>query len=1015
MAVETQVVDLKFTQGLDTRTQDKLVLPGKWTDLLNLTLSENNTLQRRDGCEPLVATGNGNGLVVAGNELLVANGPSLSSVSTAASSLNAVTGSIGNVGITKSELRRNSTQQRNGDCATGGGYTCYVWTDASGGLLVNQTGVSVMLVDSVTGAHVIPPTVMRTGSSVTPVSVAYADDAFFIFYLLDVALAPRKMYCRVIQASAPSILGAETTLISDILLPAVNFDICTWKGSGPPDEVAVVYRWLDPGAGAASVRFISVGRVAATPSIAVGPVDLVTNVEATAAGITGVAVCADSTNANVFAFVMTNAGTALGSSFLVVDGGGAITTALTTFDATVSVTTAECHICACLDGSNIRVFRDFQSEWGVAGFNGIVTTRVNAGGVVSGPFNLIGSSTYNATAKGVQGPFIHGKPFFVPVGAASRVYLPVWIGSSWQGNSLATSNARTFNQQNTFFVLDCGSSDAAMIRGVAVGRALAGSFGVSSLNNQAPQVRTPCASPQIGSTGEFFTVATEFSLLTLSGSDANISQPGLIRLDMTPNFSLPPIPARLGESTYLAGGSLAEYDGLRTVEQAFPEFPEGIFITVLGAGTGLVTDGVHQVAVVYEWIDNAGQRHQSAPSPAVQVTANSGGANTGSLVVTVPTMLMSQKVAGEVKVVAYMTQAGGISFNRVLRDNGVIGDVFNNIGAATVTVTIDDSDATIAQNELLYTQPNIAGTTLRNDPPPPCSYVASAQNRLFFDVTDQPLQYGYSQEYVNNQGLQFSSNFRNTLPAESGGFVAISEMDEKVIVFARDHIYVQYGTGPTPSGGYNNYLRPQDIQADVGCSDSRSLLPDYPGGIIFKSKKGWYVLGRDLSTKYIGEGVRDFDSLAVRSAVLLADRQEARFLLSDGTTLCYSYLVDQWSYFQPAATLSYVPVCGAWWPRADLAAGGVYAHVSLTQGLNKDTPGSYTDRVAALSVAVPTTRARTGWLRMSQLESFQRVKWLYLTTTFGDAPTSLLDVSVDYDDTTLDGLNVIAMAKVPSR
>ena len=55
MALNFQTVDVKFTKGLDTKTQAKLVIPGKWQQLENCTLEDNGTPQRRDGSIALVA------------------------------------------------------------------------------------------------------------------------------------------------------------------------------------------------------------------------------------------------------------------------------------------------------------------------------------------------------------------------------------------------------------------------------------------------------------------------------------------------------------------------------------------------------------------------------------------------------------------------------------------------------------------------------------------------------------------------------------------------------------------------------------------------------------------------------------------------------------------------------------------------------------------------------------------------------------------------------------------------
>ena len=174
----------------------------------------------------------------------------------------------------------------------------------------------------------------------------------------------------------------------------------------------------------------------------------------------------------------------------------------------------------------------------------------------------------------------------------------------------------------------------------------------------------------------------------------------------------------------------------------------------------------------------------------------------------------------------------------------------------------------------------------------------------------------------------------------------------------------------------------------------------YPGGIIFKSDKGWYVLGRDLSTRYIGEGVSRWDEYDVSAAVMMEDRQEIRFTSSNssGPTLVYSYLSDAWSVFYLGNLLHPGSVSAAvWWP-----ATGRFVHLQpstgVFPGLMQDTPGVYVDGAGLGGQAGFFVYARTGWLHVGSLEGFQRVRKMYMTATAAAAPTTPLVISVDFDD-----------------
>lgn len=994
VSLELQTVDVKFTKGSDTRTQRKLVVPGKWDTLVNYALSEDNTPQRRDGVQPLVPTRDGNGLATYNAQLLAINGGYLYSVSTAPTVDAAIScpGRVGYVSISKQELERSTSNQDTPDCATGGGYTCYVWRELTAAMVV--TSVNVMLVDETTGAQVIPSTSMRAAAIGTQpcARVVYSSGVFFIFYIIGTSL-----YCRTILTSSPTNLNVEIALITSVSLANFNFDACAFGTAaiGDTGSVMVVYGWAD---GVTSVRSIKVSIVAGLQAIAAGPLNLFTEAQLPIATNTGLACAVYSTGTLAACFATSTGAAAMaGCAAVTVTPAWAVGTAATQIDAAVAATFGNVHVTAVaydsLLGIGMAVFWDREAEWAVNSLNPLKAAVTSTTLTAFLPANtFINSATFGAgiNARGPKGPFIAGKAF----NSNGTLFLPVFVGSTYNSLSPATANPRNANTQNSFFVLELLQDPAYNIQFNVVGKALYGSYGLASINGTAPGVCTPCSTPALAA-GGFALCATELTLLVLASGN-NVSPTGLVRLTMTPNTTVAPVKAQLGETTYLAGGSLTGYDGVAAAEVGFPLFPEGAAITVNGAGTGAMTAGVHQVVFIYEWVDNAGQRHQSAPSLPITVTVLA----TGSLTCQVPTLLLSEKgggptVATNIQVVAFMTQAGGLTFNRVLLNNGAFAPVMNSLAATTVTLTIDDSDATIAGNELLYNQPLKAGTTLANLAPGPCSFVWVAQNRLWFDKTDKPFWFGFSQEYQNNVGLQFAPELEDSLPSESGGFVAGAQLDEKVIIFGRDRIYAKYGTGPTASGGYNNYSRPIDIQSDVGCADPLSVLAGAPGGIVFKSNQGWHVVKRDLSVEYIGDGVSSYDAVRVSSAALMGDRKEARFTLATGGTLVYSTLIGEWSVFGYGSAFSWPVLDGLWW---ETLGRYVWIGTAANSGLNQDVPGVLTDTIGANAVDFFSTIARTAWLKVGALEGYQRVRWMYLTATAGTAPTSRLFITVDFDD-----------------
>lgn len=978
--LDFQLVDIRFEQGLDTRTDKKLRIPGKWETLKNYSLAPHNTPQRRDGMAVTVL-GTFNSLATHDNELLAISGQSMSSLSTANNTNQAVAtpGVVGFVGVEKTSIIRGLTNQDSPDCATGAGYTCYVWRELDA--TSTAVGLRVTLVDEATGARLISNAQLRSTATVKCPRVVYNNGAFFIFY----SQVPQQLYCRTILTSTPTVLNAEQVLINSANLSAVNFDATAFGSQGGNTPFATIaYGWTD---GTTSVRASTVTHTLGVPAIST-TANIFTQAQVQNATICAIAICPFSNLGDCGVFALSTAGTMAGIAGASVSG-ILVVTGPTQLDATAPPVVGPCHLTAtpvAPGTGNLQVFADQQSSWGTANFRPLRTVTMSSGAVAAGAYTMINSSTFRrnaAEAAGPQGPFIAGKAF--TFGGAA--YLPVCMTEAYGTLTLAlTPNTANANTQNSWFLLD--------VLGQVVAKALYGQYGVVSTSGTQPSVSTPC-SQAVASSGVFSSLVEEQNSVELDANVGNVSPSGLSRLDLSPNATVAAIKKQLGGSTFIAGGSLVAYDGSIVVEHGFNMFPEGVSAVLTAAG-GNMTAGSHQVCVVSEWVDGAGQRHQSAPSIAVAVTV----AANDRISLLIPTLQLTQIQKANVRFVPYATLAGGTIFYRCNNNNGVFAPVLNSFAASTVAFIIADADATLGASETLYTQPDQAGTELPNDSPPPNSALTVAQNRLWMDAGDDPGAFWYSQEFIPGVGLQFSVDLVGRVPTTAGGITGLSPLDEKVVIFCKRKIYVIFGTGPTTSGGFNNYSEPQELPSDVGCIEPRSILL-MPTGILFKAQKGWYLLGRDLSAVYVGEGVAEFDSYVPTSAVLLEDRLEARITTvpTNGTSVnfSYAYLTGQWSTWAGYEGGSQRMADAIWW-----ATPGLYMMTSATTGITQDTPFVYEDQPAGGQGFIAATTAKTGWLRVNSIEGYQRVREVYLTATTssltGAGPTTFLTVTVDFDD-----------------
>lgn len=1007
--LDFQMVSVDFTGGLDTRTNQKLRVPGKWDLLTNCTHSKDGSLSKRDGVRALVADANGHGLATFDDELLSINGTTVSTtIANPSLHSSAVSGQLACLHLDKKEVRRTSDDHDSIDCAVGNGLECYVWRRLVPVAGVMQYAIEFCVIDSTTRAYLFRPTHLETASALP--RVVFVGDAFMFLWR---HTATGDLHAAVCDLTVG--IGPITNLgiaIGAMALDAVafGFDAVT----NFVDTAAVSYVYAD---GATSVRCsqVTYNPVTRVP-VVMATTNLITEAQLSNANICGLAIALVggapfATNyACTFVASIPGAKTMAGFAANAIDDAWALASAATRIDAAPPispplVTAQPTHVVATrypvsAATAICQAFVDGFCDAGGIGGTGVraimsYSVRINGAGFVLTVLSsraVLNSNTTTATLA-PQGPFICGYPMIIknPVGgsfdAPETLALPVCL---WE-NII----------QSGVFVVDAYT-------GAVIGKALYGQAGWRIDNSSSPSTPRRTSTPRTARTGlatHLLPVQELGRLEALDGVDT--TKRGVAALVVTPNIPLPssaagawaPRKTQIGRSTMIANGSLSAYDGLSVTEAGFDLFPEGIVITT-NAGAGTWAAGTYEFVAIYEHVDAQGQRHQSAPSPPVQVMV----ALNDSVTVRVPTLQLTQRSG--VRHVVFCTQPNGTTFNRTSNLTTALGlDVINSKAIAESSTTFPANPP--ASNELLYSQPFVADTTLPNDGPGPCSKLAAHQGRLWMSLDDSPGAYRYSQALVEGVGLQFNETLGGVLPVDAGRIVGFASMDEMLVILTERKLYRITGSGPTVSGGYNGYSDPVEIPSDVGCNSVASVLPT-PEGVMFRSEKGWYVLSRDLQVKYVGGPIKRWDSDLVSSVVMLRDRQEIR-VSSSGTfdtafagalQFCHSYVSDTWSVFQVTSlTTTPIPFSNGlmvfdavWWQ-------GRYVTISYYDGINEDLNGVYLDQPGANINAFPIgMSARSSFLHLSALEGYQRVRWLYLTASAPAAPATSLSFRIDFDD-----------------
>lgn len=348
--------------------------------------------------------------------------------------------------------------------------------------------------------------------------------------------------------------------------------------------------------------------------------------------------------------------------------------------------------------------------------------------------------------------------------------------------------------------------------------------------------------------------------------------------------------SEIAGALHLTGGQLWEYDGVRPVEHGFHVWPENVGITT-ATGAGNLTAQIYYYAFCYEWTDNQGNLHRSAPSIAYPITTTTASSTN---TIYVPTLRLTYKLSpNPVRIVGYRWSVAQQVYYQF---TSITSPVVNDPTVDYVTITDAAADSAILGQTLLYT----TGGVIENIAAPALTATALFKNRLFgIDAEDQNLLW-YSKQVIQNVPVEMSDLLTVYAAPTSGAqgstgvMKAISSMDDKLIIFKKDAIYYLTGNGPDNTGANNDFSDPVFITSSVGCANPNSIVL-MPSGLMFQSDKGIWILGRDLSTNYIGAPVEAYNANTVMSAQVIPATNEVRFVLDNNITLMFDYYYSQWS------------------------------------------------------------------------------------------------------------------------
>lgn len=447
--------------------------------------------------------------------------------------------------------------------------------------------------------------------------------------------------------------------------------------------------------------------------------------------------------------------------------------------------------------------------------------------------------------------------------------------------------------------------------------------------------------------------------------------------------------APMSREALFSGAVPMVYDGQLLTEHYFLWPPENA-VMELNVGGGDLSAGDYQVAIVWEYRTNAGDRMQSPPVLArtsggdTQITA----AANDSIEVELPGLSITQKCDGTdwstyqhrgVVARLYRTTANGDVFYLDPSDEASAKNVPYD-ETSPIELHSETDDQTLETNEVLYT----VGGELEHYPFPALDFVATHDNRWFGIPSDDPYAVVFSSAQVPGEVPWHHPQLEIRLD-EDGPNVALASLDDKLVVFKRSSVWVILGQGPGADGTGATYTA-QRIASAEGCIEKRSVIVTQDGAY-FQGRAGIYLVNRGLSVALASGPVdRIFDGpVTIMSATLVADRQEIYWTARRTTTeqvddtptsvhtplaLVHNVQNRQWS-------IDYVTT-------SDGEEGGELScacyHASYFGGFYHMSHGDSPVYIHAgfadpSNVWIPL-RLTTAWIKLAGIQGYQRVRWL---------------------------------------
>lgn len=990
MALDKQKIALPIVDGIDTKGDDKTILPTRFLELENVDFTNPGSMKKRNGYEALsnntfdaTSITTGSALTSLKDELLQYSDNRLYSFSEGEVSWKDK-GEVRFCSAFSSQVSADNATLKNPSFYSYSGISCYAYekeiVDVSHSpslgpdIYTIRNNVEIVIVDDASGSilakHLIDGnfysgsvTVLKAFKSEAP-KVGFVGSSFIIFYYIAVSpggltsgnrtglsysyidfLSPNTIKHQIVSSATSTLLPATATITANIKYDVVSFDSRCFFSYYSKDALDVVVNYFDSS--------LALG-IAQSTGFNVDVHNISMNKEGSYLRMFVSSVAGTTARAYLFSFnLIAQIHAALTISVPLPAAGSA--QGLKFNNGTFGVNYGIYAISGTQDPDNAAQSIIIWQAKPVASEGGfLISAKINS----SGTYELIANPIF-------AGAELQSK--LTSFGQYVYFYISKNVNSSQVSTTISTASGAPTDTINkpvrTIF----------LVKALVYNSEISAKFEVDTHVHVTTNDRAGLPNVDVTTTGLRLPCASINGLQPVNAT--KLLAPAVIKV-LVADFSqsLNYFDVNQGDSLYISGGLLKQYDGSQVVEQGFLDTPETIKKIESGdiyTGPGVIglTNGLlYYYIVVYKWTDRTGKIHRSAPSRATQVTIPvvAGASESRTNIVFTPLYFTNKE---NVEIELYRTTGNGSIYYKLSKvviatseSDFLTGGYPNNKNMQSMAVTDNVTDVELGFSEPLYT----TGGVLENDAPETSDYIATYKSRVFLILSDgNTLQ--YSKVTGIGEPVRFNAAQKIAMEEFGGKATCAIAMDDHLIIFKERAIYALNGEGPNELGQQDDYRTPYLITSDAGCTDPNSLVSS-PNGVLFKSAKGIYMLKRNFTLQYIGDSVEKYNSETINSATLHPSLNQIRLITNAGRALVYDYYCNRWT--------TYTNIYGV----DSISFNGNYYYVKADGLVMKETIGQYKDNGQYIKL-----RIRSAWIQLGGVQGFQRLYRLLILGIFHSA------------------------------